>query len=103
MHVGDFLVKVATAFFGAYLITCNILKLIVVPFVPTGAEFAVFLSYKPDLTKALLLDSSVTGPLIGSPYVYGPVLFLALLTAIGATVQVKTLKKEEDEEALIRK
>ena len=35
-HVGDFAVKVACAFFGAYMVTCNLVKLALIPYVPGG-------------------------------------------------------------------
>jgi len=103
---GDFFVKATTAFFGAYIVVCSILKLVVIPYVPKfGPQFVAFLSYKPALAKALTLSPEVTGPLIASPYVYGPVALVLLLTAIGTQTQLKLLAKEEDGdmERLIRK
>lgn len=94
-HVGDFAVKLACAFFGAYMFTCNLTKLVLVPYVPGGAAFNAFLTYKPDVAKAIVLSSDVVTPLIGSPYVYGPVLGVALLTAIGTTVQVRMLRSAQ--------
>ena len=41
--------------------------------------------------------------LIGSPYDYGPAIALALLTALGTYIQVKSLKADESLESLIRK
>ena len=79
------------------------LKLVLIPLVPGGAEFVAFLSYKPALAKALTLSSEVTGPLIASPYVYGPVALVLALTAFGTQTQLNLLAKDEGERPLLRK
>lgn len=94
-RVGDFSVKVACAFFGSYLVTCQLIKLVLMPYVPGGAGFAAFLTYKPDVAKAIVLSSEVITPLIGSYYVYGPVILLAVLTVIGTSVQVSLLRSAQ--------
>ena len=103
-NVGDFAVKVATAFFGSYLFLTNGLKLastLVPP--PYGPSLLAFNTFKPELSLAL--SSSSVDTLIGSPYIYGPAIGLVLLTIVGTAVQVRLLKAAQtsDMESLIRK
>ena len=92
-NLGDFAWKVGCAFFGAYLALSHLLKLVVVPYVPNGAQFLAFLAYKPDVARFLAAEGAADRQaLIGSPYVYGPVLALALLTAAGTATQVALLR-----------
>jgi len=99
-RVGDFAFKVACSFFGGYLIIANLLKLLFIPFVPTGASFLAFLSFKPELTAAL--TGAYTTTLV-NPYVYGPTIVLLALTATGSYVQVKLLRRDEQQSGLIMK
>ena len=103
-NVGDFAVKLACAFFGAYLALTNGLKLaaaLVPP--PYGPSLLAFNTFKPELS--LSLSSSSVSTLIGSPYIYGPAIGLAVLTLAGVVVQVRLLKAAQtsDMESLIRK
>ena len=101
-QVGDFSVKLVCSFFGAYLVLTNSLKL-AAPYVPSpyGDGLLAFNAFKPELSNALAKSTYTT--LIGSPYVYGPAIALALLTALGTYIQVKSLKADESLESLIRK
>ena len=103
-QVGDLAVKVACAFFGAYLLVTNALKL-ASPYVPApyGPALLAFNAFKPALSSALA--PSTLNTVVGSPYIYGPALALALLTAVGTITQVRLLKAAQtsDMESLLRK
>jgi len=101
-HVGDFMVKVSCAFFGAYMVVTNALKL-AAPLTPEPSALLAFNAFKPQLSQAL---DKPTAASLGSPYILGPAVMLLLLTLLGTYVQVRLLKAAQtpsDMESLIRK
>ena len=104
-HAGDFAWKLGCAFLGADLAVNNFIKLVLVPYVPDGVKFEAFLAFRPDVTQAVQRASEYQGTLFGSPYVYGPVLVLILLTAVGTWLQqgLLTAAQKADNERLIMK
>jgi len=94
-HAGDFGFKACTAFFGAYLIVANFLRLAIVPFVPNGVKFEGFLAFQPDVTQAMARAGEYQATIFGSPYVYGPVIVLLALAAFGTQLQMRLLKESQ--------
>lgn len=95
-YAGDFAFQCFCAFFGSYLAVCNFTKLVLVPYAPNGEQFLPFLSYKPELTQVMVSGKAI----VGSPYLYGPVLVVAALTAFGTWAQVKLLAKAKKYEEM---
>lgn len=101
-YAGDFAFMAFCSFFGAYLAVSNFVKHVLVPYSSGGASYLPFLTFRPELTQMLVSGQTI----IGSPYLYGPVLVIALLTAVGTSWQVTMLaksKKAEDMQGLIGK
>jgi len=104
-QVGDFAVKVVSAFVGSYLFVVNALNL-TAPYVPPPYDSGLlaFSAFKPELSLAL--SKTTVDELLGSPYIYGPTIALVLLTMLGTHLQVRALKAAQisnDMEALIQK
>ena len=98
-YAGDFAFQCFCAFFGSYLAVCNFTKLVLVPYAPNGEQFLPFLSYKPELTQVMVSGKAI----VGSPYLYGPVLVVAALTAFGTWAQVKLLAKAKKYEEMTQR
>jgi len=100
-HAGDFAWKLCCSFFGAFLVISSVLRLVIVPFVPDAIQFESFLAFKPDVPHKMLQRASEHhSTLFGSPYVFGPVLALLLLTAAGTWLQLRLLKEEQSKDML---
>ena len=93
-NAGDFAWKVGCSFFGAYLVVANFLRLAVVPYAPDSVKFEGFLAFRPDVTQTIARASQYQDTILGSPYVYGPVIVLLLLTVAGAELQSRLFKAE---------
>lgn len=93
-NAGDFAWKVGCSFFGAYLVVANFLRLAVVPYAPDSVKFEGFLAFRPDVTQTIARASQYKDTILGSPYVYGPVVVLLLLTVAGAGLQSRLSKAE---------
>ena len=93
-NAGDFAWKVGCSFFGAYLVVANFLRLAVVPYAPDSVKFEGFLAFRPDVTQTIARASQYKDTILGSPYVYGPVVVLLLLTVAGAELQSRLSKAE---------
>ena len=93
-NAGDFAWRVGCSFFGAYLVVANFLRLAVVPYAPDSVKFEGFLAFRPDVTQTIARASQYQDTILGSPYVYGPVIVLLLLTVAGAELQSRLFKAE---------
>lgn len=93
-HMGDLAFEAGSAFFGAYLVVSNALRL-AMPFVPNGVEFEGFLAFRPDVTQSIARAAEYQDTVFGSAYVYGPVLILLILTVGGTLLQIRLLKASQ--------
>jgi hypothetical protein len=90
-EVGDLAWMICTALMGAYFATTAFVELVIIPYVPDGANYAAFLAYRP-APSVTSIDTQVKD-VSTSKYLWAPLGGFLVLAFIGLLTQLACYNK----------